>query len=71
MTFPEIKHEVKVYLINAYCPDCGNKPNPGCILKSTGEAFMTFEPSYIYKCTNCNTRFESKNVYPRIEYESN
>lgn len=69
MSLPEIKTQVNTYEVNAYCPECSIKPNSGCILRPTGEAFMTFDPTYQYRCENCHKLFESKKVYPRLEFE--
>lgn len=69
MDLPERITPVRTYKVNAYCPKCSLIPNPGCILRHTGEMFMTLEPCHIYKCENCDQTFESKKVYPRLEVE--
>lgn len=65
----ETRTEVKPIKINICCDECSKKPNPGCVLKNTGDVYLTYPSRYIYKCPICEKIFKLDKHYPRIEYE--
>jgi hypothetical protein len=65
---PEIKRRVKTVEINYACDECSVKPNPGCVLKKTGQVFMTHPEKYQHECPNCKKKFSLPIPYPYIDY---
>lgn len=66
---PEIIQKVRPVMLNYACDDCCKKPNPGCILKRTGNQFLTYPVTYEYKCPSCYKIYMLKDAYPSIDYE--
>jgi len=66
---PEIKYIAVSYLHEYACDECSQKPNPGCLLESTGKALPTSPMKYEYKCPNCEKIYILNELYPKITFE--
>jgi len=65
----ETKTPIKFYKVNYCCDDCSIKPNPGCLLKFTGQVLTSSPPYYVHVCGICNKRYNLHKLYPCTEYE--
>ncbi len=63
---PEFSHEMRPFMLNYACDICSQKPNPGCVLIPTGQAYLTNPIRYQYECSNCHELFMLDGKYPRI-----
>jgi len=57
------KIELKTYLVEAICPECGGG------MKSTGVVLNTYPAQYPHKCENCEYKANSHFCYPLHEYD--
>jgi len=62
---PEKKVEVKTFAVSYICDKCGEGQ-----MVFTGEMKPSKPPTFVYKCDKCGEKKNSKQSYPRVEYEA-
>ena len=62
---PETRREVKTYLINYICDECGDG-----FMEPTGKMLLTNQPGFPHQCNKCEARETFSDKYPKqvLEY---
>lgn len=64
MSNNETKQEVRTFLVNKRCYECGNGE-----YEPTGTALMSNPPQYPHVCNNCGDERNLRQTYPDLRYE--
>ncbi len=60
----EKRREVKVFEVRLSCTQCEEGE-----MVSTGMVLTSYPAQYQYRCTHCDATTNSREIYPRYDYE--